>query len=153
MALECIEREYLLRGALPREVYDVVTDYPCYPRVFPEFTGCRVIGRDGARQRVEFTAKVVVDVRYVLDILHDEEALSTRWTFVEGKVVSDSVGGWAFFADGDSTRIKYHAGMAVKAPLPKFVINKISNALMGTSIPAMFRALDREVAARRSYRK
>lgn len=153
MALESIEREHVVRGATPRECYDVVTDYPCYPRVFPEFTGCRVLERDGARQRVEFTAKVVVEVRYVLDIVHDEPATTTRWTFVEGKVVSDSVGGWAFFSDGDSTRIKYHAGIAIKAPLPRFVINKVSNALLGTSIPAMFRALDREVAARRGYRK
>lgn len=152
MAIESIQREYVVRGATPREVYDVVTDYACYPRVFPDFTGCKVLARDGGRQRVEFVAKIVVEVRYVLDIVHDEEKLTTSWTFVEGKVVSDSVGGWAFFAQGDDTLIKYRAGLAVKAPLPKFVINKISNALMGTSIPAMFKALDREVAARRGFR-
>jgi ribosome-associated toxin RatA of RatAB toxin-antitoxin module len=153
VAIESIQREYVVRGAKPREVYDIVTDYPAYPRFFPDFTGCRVLERDGGRQRVEFVAKVVVEVRYVLDILHDEEKLTTSWTFVEGKVVSDSVGGWSFFPQGEDTLIKYRAGLAVKAPLPpKFVINKISNALMGTSIPAMFKALDREVGARRARR-
>lgn len=151
MALELITREYLVRGVAPRAVYDIVTDYACYPRIFPEFTGCRVLGAEGAVQRVEFRARVVVEVRYVLDIVHDPEALTTRWTFVEGEVVSASEGGWRFVAEGDGTRIHYRAGMAVRAPLPKFVINKVSNALMGTSIPNMFRSLEREAQARKKF--
>jgi ribosome-associated toxin RatA of RatAB toxin-antitoxin module len=154
MALETIEREQLVHGLSPKQLYDVVTDYPCYPRIFPEFTGCRVVSEDGAKKRVEFRARVaVVEVRYVLDIEHDTDKLKTEWTFVEGEVVSDSVGGWEFTPEADGTRIHYHAGMAVRAPLPKFVINKVSNALMGTSIPNMFRSLEREAQARAEYSK
>jgi hypothetical protein len=152
MALETITREHVIRGVAPRAVYDIVTDYACYPRIFPEFTGCRVLSEEGATKRVEFRARVVVEVRYVLDILHDVEKTTTRWTFVEGEVVSDSVGGWQLSGEGD-TFIKYHAGMAIRAPLPKFVINKVSNALMGSSIPNMFRALEREAHARAQYRR
>lgn len=151
MGLETIERETVIRGVLPRALYEIVTDYPCYPRIFPEFTGCRVVREMGATKRVEFRARVVVEVRYVLDIVQDPERLATRWSFVEGDVVSDSVGGWAFLAEGEDTKIHYHAGMAVKAPLPKFVINKISNALMGSSIPNMFQAVEREARARSRY--
>jgi ribosome-associated toxin RatA of RatAB toxin-antitoxin module len=154
MALETIEREQLVRGLSPKQLYDVVTDYPCYPRIFPEFTGCRVISESGNTKRVEFRARVaMVEVRYTLDIVHEPESFKTEWTFVEGEVVSDSKGGWLFVPEGADTRIKYHAGMAVRAPLPKFVINKVSNALMGTSIPNMFRALEREAQARAQYAK
>ena len=151
MALETITREHMIRGVAPRAVYDIVTDYACYPRIFPEFTGCRVISEKDLTKRVEFRARVVVEVRYVLDIAHDPEKTTTKWTYVEGEVVSDSVGGWQLSGDKD-TYIKYHAGMAIRAPLPKFVINKVSNALMGQSIPNMFRALEKEAHARAQYR-
>jgi ribosome-associated toxin RatA of RatAB toxin-antitoxin module len=154
MALETIEREQLVPGLAPQALYDVVTDYSCYPRIFPEFSGCKVISENGTTRRVEFRARVaMVEVRYTLDIVHDPATWKTEWTFVEGEVVSDSKGGWQFVPEGDGTRIKYHAGMAIRAPLPKFVINKVSNALMGTSIPNMFRALEREAQARKSYTK
>jgi len=154
MALETIEREQLVRGVSPQQLYDVVTDYACYPRIFPEFNGCKVISENGATKRVEFRARVaMVEVRYTLDIVHDPAQFKTEWTFVEGEVVSDSKGGWLFIPEGNDTRIKYHAGMAIRAPLPKFVINKVSNALMGTSIPNMFRSLEREAQARGEYVK
>jgi ribosome-associated toxin RatA of RatAB toxin-antitoxin module len=153
MGLETIEKTCFIAGVPPRACYDIVTDYACYPRIFPEFTGCHVISeQDGGRlKRVEFRARVVVEVRYVLDIVVDAEKLTTEWTFVEGEVVSDSVGGWRFAEEAGGTRIHYHAGIAIKAPLPKFVINKVSNALMGTSIPNMFKALEREALARKQY--
>lgn len=155
MALETIEREQVVHGLSPKQLYDVVTDYSCYPRIFPEFTGSRVISESGVTRRVEFRARVaMVEVRYTLDIVHDDAACKTEWTFVEGEVVSDSKGGWHFVAEGPGqTRIRYHAGIAIRAPLPKFVINKISNALMGTSIPNMFRALEREAQARAQFAK
>jgi ribosome-associated toxin RatA of RatAB toxin-antitoxin module len=151
MALETIAREHVIRGVPPRAVYDIVTDYACYPRIFPEFTGVRVVSEDGARKQVEFRARVVIEVRYTIDIVHDPEKLSTSWTFVTGEVVSDSAGGWDFAGEKD-TLIRYHAGVAIRAPLPKLIINKVSNALMGTSIPNMFRALEREARARAEYR-
>ncbi|MBI4510880.1 MAG: SRPBCC family protein [Deltaproteobacteria bacterium] len=149
MDLQTIEREHLIRGVPPRAVYDVVTDYPRYPHLFSEMTSARVLGYEGDKKRVEFRAKVVVEVRYVIDIVHDEEKLQTSWSYVEGEVVTDSKGGWTFEPEGDSTRIKYRAGLAVNAPLPKFVVNKVANALMAHSIPNMFKALEREVRSRR----
>jgi ribosome-associated toxin RatA of RatAB toxin-antitoxin module len=148
VALETIEREHVLPRCTPAQAYAVVVDYPSYPRVFPEFTACRVLESDGARRRVEFIAKVVVEVRYVLDIHQDDAAFTTRWSFVEGKVISNSVGGWRFTQRGQDTLVHYNAGIEVNAPLPGFVINKISKMLLGSSIPQMFRSLEREVAAR-----
>jgi ribosome-associated toxin RatA of RatAB toxin-antitoxin module len=151
MSLETIERDHVVRGLAPKQLYDVVTDSACYPRIFPEFTGTKVLSNDGARARVEFRARVVAEVRYVIDVVQQADVFTTEWTFVEGEVVSDSKGGWRFVAEGPDTHIYYHAGIAIRAPLPKFVINKISNALMGTSIPNMFRAVEREAQARSTY--
>ncbi len=152
MALETITREHTIKGVPPRPVYDIVTDYACYPRIFPELIAARVLGEDGAHKQVEFRTRVVVEVRYVLDIVHDLDTLTTHWTYLEGEVVSDSVGGWQLSGERD-THIKYHAGMAIRAPLPKLIVNKMSNALMGSSIPNMFRALEREAHARAEYRR
>jgi hypothetical protein len=153
MPLETLHRDYTIQGVAPRAVYGIVTDYACYPRIFPDFTGCKVVGGQGNAVKVEFRARIVVEVRYVLDITHDPEKLTTSWKYVEGEVVSDSEGGWSFEGDEMVTRIRYRAGIAIKAPLPKFVVNKISNALMGTSIPNMFKALEREALARKKYAK
>src|SRR5262249_28079722 len=122
-----------------------------YPRFFPEFTGARVLLRDGDKARVEFRAKMVKEVRYTLDLVHCSEGpeLGTSWTFVEGQIVSDSRGSWKFRQEGDGTRIDYRAGIEVRAPLPGFIINKISEAILNSSIPNMFRALEKEAAARK----
>ena len=146
-----VERTHFVAGAKPRELFDIVTDYEHYPRFFPEFTGTRVISRDGDRVRVEFRAKMVKEVRYTLDIKHQSEGpeLSTSWTFVEGQIVSDSRGGWKFRDENGGTRIDYRAGIDVKAPLPGFIINKISEAILGSSIPNMFKALEKEAAVRK----
>ncbi len=152
MALETITREHIIKGMPPRPVFDIVIDYACYPRIFPELIAARVLSEDGGRKQVEFRARVVVEVRYVLDIVHDPDKLTTSWTFIEGDGVSDSVGGWQLSGERD-THIKDHAGMAIWAPLPKFVTNKVSNAWMGSTIPNMFRALEREAHARAEYRR
>ena len=65
-----VERTHFLAGVTPRELFDIVTDYDHYPRFFPEFTGVRVVSRDGDKVRVEFRAKMVKEVRYTLDIVH-----------------------------------------------------------------------------------
>jgi ribosome-associated toxin RatA of RatAB toxin-antitoxin module len=150
MALETIYREHTIDGIAPRDVYDVVVDYACYPRVFPEFTGVRVLSELGHRKRVEFRAVVVVDVRYVLDVVHDPGALTTRWSFVEGDVVSDSEGGWTLSGDASHTVVRYRAGFSFRA-LPKLLANKIANALVTSHLPERFHALETEAVARRTY--
>ena len=146
-----VQRSHFVAGAQPRELYDIVTDYEHYPKFFPEFTGTRVVSRSGDKVRVEFRAKMVKEVRYTLDITHKSEGpeLGTSWTFVEGQIVSDSRGAWNFRDENGGTRINYRAGIDVKAPLPGFIINKIAEAILGSSIPNMFKALEKESTARK----
>jgi ribosome-associated toxin RatA of RatAB toxin-antitoxin module len=148
-----VERSHLVRGAAPREVYDVVVDCPGYPRLFPEIRNVRVVGpTPTGGLAVEFRAQVVLAVRYVLDMRCDPDGLAVTWTFIEGEVVSDSTGAWSFSAEGGDTRVTYRAALAIQAPLPKFMVRKATDALVSASLPSMFAALDREVARRRTER-
>jgi ribosome-associated toxin RatA of RatAB toxin-antitoxin module len=145
-----IRRSHRIADAVPAEVYAVVTDFAAYPRLFPEFTAARVLESEGKRRRVEFKLQMVVPVRYVLDLVCDPEAGTVEWTFVEGEVVKGSEGGWRFTAEGPATRVDYRASLTIRAPLPGFVVRKVTDALVSASLPAMFTAIEREVIARRA---
>ena len=147
-----VERSTVLRGAAPRDLYQIVTDFEAYPRLFPELKAVRIIERRGPVVRVEFRAEVVLSVRYVLDLTCDPEAMTVDWTFVEGEIVTDSVGSWRFTPAGDGTKVDYRVSMAIKAPLPGFIIRRATDALVGASIPGMFASLDREARRRRDAR-
>ena len=140
-----VERTHLVRGVEPRKVYDLITNFEAYPRLFPEMKTVRIVEQRPPVVRVEFRAEVVLSVRYVLDLVCDPDALTVDWTFVEGEIVTDSVGGWRFTAVPDGTRIDYRAGMTIKAPLPSFIVRRATDALVAASIPGMFAAIDREV--------
>ena len=147
-----VERSTVLRGASPRDLYEIVTDFEAYPRLFPELKAVRILERRGAVVRVEFRAEVVLAVRYVLDLTCDSEALTVDWTFVEGEIVTDSVGSWRFTPAADGAKMDYRVSMAIKAPLPGFIIRRATDALVGASIPGMFASLDREARRRREAR-
>jgi ribosome-associated toxin RatA of RatAB toxin-antitoxin module len=149
MAAEPVRRTHLVPHATPADVYAVVSDFPSYPKLFPEFTSTRVIETAGNRQRVEFKVQVVMPASYVLDLVCDAAAHTIDWTFVSGTIISDSRGSWRFIPEGDGTRIDYSANLEVNAPLPGFVLRKISNAIVSASLPAMFNAITREVGLRK----
>ena len=147
-----VERSYVVNGATPREVYDVVVDFESYPRLFPELKAARVLSRGPSAARVEFRADVVLSVRYVLDLVCDAQALTVDWSYVEGEVVADSVGSWRFHLDDAGTKVVYRVSMTIKAPLPAFVVRKATDALVAASIPGMFASIDRETRKRRALR-
>jgi ribosome-associated toxin RatA of RatAB toxin-antitoxin module len=149
MAAEPVRRNHFVPNATPADVYAVVVDFSAYPRLFPEFTSTRVIETAGQRQRVEFNVQVVMPARYVLDLVCDPEKQTVDWTFVEGTIISDSRGSWRFVPESGGTRIDYAAALEVNAPLPGFVLRKISSAIVSASLPAMFAAITKEVATRK----
>ena len=144
-----VTRETVVPGVTPKELYDVVTDYPAYPTFFKDFTRVQVLSTEGDVQTVEFTAKVVKEVSYTLRIAHDTEALKTRWTFVRGKMITESKGGWSFSEAPGGAKIDYDAEIEVNAPLPGFIKKKIQDAILNRSIATMFDQLAAEVKRRR----
>jgi ribosome-associated toxin RatA of RatAB toxin-antitoxin module len=145
-----VRRSAVLHGVTPRSVYGVVVDFAAYPRLFPEIKATRVLASDGKRVRAEFRGNIVVPFRYVLDLDCDEAALTVDWRYVEGEVVRNSQGGWRFAAEGDGTRVDYSVAMDIAAPVPGFILRKITDGLVALSLPAMFASIEREAKARAS---
>jgi ribosome-associated toxin RatA of RatAB toxin-antitoxin module len=152
---EPVQRRYLLTRSKPAEVFAVVTDFGAYPSLFPEIKGTKVLNAarspDGNTvSRVEFRGQVVLPVRYVLDLVADPAAHTVEWTYVEGEIVTNSVGGWRFSAEGEGTAMEYRVSLDVKAPVPGFVLRKVTDGLVSASIPSMFSAIEREVRKRQA---
>jgi ribosome-associated toxin RatA of RatAB toxin-antitoxin module len=137
-----------LAGVSPAQVYAVVVDFAAYPRLFPEIKEARVLRVDGPVSRVEFRGNIVLPFRYVLDLTCDAEAGRVSWRFVEGEVIKDSVGGWGFAAEGNGTRVDYEVSLRIEAPVPGFLLRKITDGLVALSLPAMFESVRREALRR-----
>jgi ribosome-associated toxin RatA of RatAB toxin-antitoxin module len=137
-----------MHGVTPAAVYAVVVDFPAYPRLFQEIKEARVVSREGKRVRAEFRGNIVVPFRYVLDLDCDEAGLTVDWHYVEGEVVKNSEGGWRFAAEADGVRVEYQVAMEISAPVPGFLLRKITDGLVALSLPAMFASVEREVKAR-----
>jgi ribosome-associated toxin RatA of RatAB toxin-antitoxin module len=151
-----VHKRHHLTRTTPAEVYGIVTDFAAYPRLFPEIKQTRVVNSGAAAAdgkvvtRVEFRAQVVMPVRYVLDLSCDPAAQAIDWTFVEGEIITNSVGSWRFSPDGDGTTIDYRVALDLKAPVPAFVLRKVTDGLVAASIPSMFTAIEREVRKRQT---
>ncbi len=121
-----ISREKILRNCPPELVYQVVTDYAAYPRLFAEFKEALIRERIGSRLRVEFVVQIVLKTHVVVDVNHDSAALSTRWTFVGSDIVKQCEGGWKVIASGDDSRLRFTSHMSVAGMIPSLMVNKIS---------------------------
>lgn len=138
-----------MTGLSPAQIYAVVVDFAAYPRLFPELKQTRILGSTGPKVQVEFRGAMVLPFRYVLDLHCDAQAGSVSWTYVEGEMVKNSVGSWRFTAESDGTRVDYEASLLIEAPLPGFILRKITDGLVTLSLPAMLASVERE-ARRRS---
>ncbi len=137
------------RNVAPRAVYDVVVDFEAYPRIFPEIAAARILEKDADRVRAEFRMNLLLPIRYVIDLRCDPAALSVTWTFVEGDVITGNEGGWQFSPAGPGdTQVDYRVVLQVNAPLPAFVLRKVTDGLVKLSLPGMFAALERETVRR-----
>jgi ribosome-associated toxin RatA of RatAB toxin-antitoxin module len=147
---EPVQRRHLMAQATPAEVYAVVVDFPAYPRLFPELTGARVVSTTGVVARVEFRARMVLPVRYVLDLTCLPDVPSVDWQFVEGEIVTASVGSWRFIPEAGGTSVEYKAALDVRAPVPGIILRKITDGLVSASLPRMFTSIEAEVRRRRA---
>jgi hypothetical protein len=59
-----------------------------------------------------------------------------------------SEGSWRFSPDGGGTRVDYRVATEISAPLPGFLLRKITVGLVALSLPAMFASVEREAKSR-----
>jgi ribosome-associated toxin RatA of RatAB toxin-antitoxin module len=147
--LKPVRHSAFMAGASPAEVFAVVVDFPAYPRLFPEIKQARVLQTEAGRVRAEFRGNLLLPYRYVLDLDCDAQAGTVKWTYVEGELVKDSTGGWRFAAEAGGTRVEYQATLRIEAPVPGFLLRKITDILVTLSLPAMFASIEREVGRRK----
>jgi ribosome-associated toxin RatA of RatAB toxin-antitoxin module len=143
-----VSKTAFMPSVSPAAAYAVVVDFAAYPRLFPEIKAATVLSTTGKRVRAEFRGNIVLPFRYVLDLDCDEAALTVDWRYVEGEVVKNSEGGWRFSAEGDGARVEYRVAMEISAPLPGFLMRRITDGLVALSIPAMFTSVEREAKSR-----
>jgi ribosome-associated toxin RatA of RatAB toxin-antitoxin module len=153
MPREPVQRSHFVARAAPNDVYEIVVDFPAYPRLFPELKEARVVAPSLPGQpnvvRVEFRAQMVLPVRYVLDLTCLPEVPSVEWKYVEGEVVTDSIGGWRFTAEPGGTRVDYRVALDIRAPLPGSILRKITDGLVSASLPRMFTSIEAEFRHRK----
>jgi ribosome-associated toxin RatA of RatAB toxin-antitoxin module len=137
-----------MHAVSPAAVYAVVVDFAAYPRLFPEIKAVRVLSTGGKRVRAEFRGNIVLPFRYVLDLDCDPEALTVDWRYVEGEVVKSSEGCWRFSAEAGGARVQYQVAIEISAPVPGFLLRKITDGLVSLSLPAMFASVEREALIR-----
>jgi ribosome-associated toxin RatA of RatAB toxin-antitoxin module len=147
--LKPVRHSAFMAGLSPAQIYAVVVDFAAYPRLFPEIKQTKVLASSGRKVQVEFRGNMVLPFRYVLDLDCDDQTGSVTWTYVEGEMVKNSTGSWHLAADGDGTRVDYQTSLQIEAPLPGFLLRKITDGLVTLSLPAMFASVERE-ARRRS---
>jgi ribosome-associated toxin RatA of RatAB toxin-antitoxin module len=147
-ALTPVRKTAFMPGVSPAAVYAVVVNFAAYPRLFPEIKAAQVLSSEGKRVRAEFRGNIVVPFRYVLDLDCDADGLTVDWHYVEGEVVKNSEGGWRFSAEDGGTRVEYRVAMDISAPVPGFILRKITDGLVALSLPSMFASVEREAKAR-----
>ena len=147
--LKPVRHSAFMAGVSPAEVFAVVVDFSAYPRLFPEIKQARVLRSEAGKVRAEFRGNLVLPFRYVLDLACDAQAGTVKWTYVEGEMVKDSTGGWRFAAEAGGTRVEYEVALRIGAPLPGFLLHRITDGLVTLSLQAMFRSIEREVGRRR----
>lgn len=132
-------------SASAQSCYDVVTDYEKYPDWMPEFKSARVLKRDGNVWDVEFAFNILLKkIAYSIRVTHTPEELRTHWTFLRGDIIDNTVGGWHFTDKGSGrTHIEYEAGVSVGIPLGKAIVNKVADILTGTTVPRLFKNLEK----------
>ena len=147
--LQMVEEETVLK-APAQALYEVVTDYERYPEWLPEFKSARVLRREGETVDVEFTFAIPLKkIRYSIRVAHDPEHLTTNWTFLDGEIIDDTVGGWRFEPiDDQTTRVHYRAGVSINVPVSKGIVNRVANLLTGQTLPRTFRNLEKQARKR-----
>ena len=148
--LQPVRHSQSFLGVAPKFVYQTLTDFESYPSFFKEIQAASVLHRHGPTVRVEFHVPMMLPVRYVLDLTCDPDALTIQWTFVAGDIVIDNHGAWRVAAEGTGSKIDYEVTLSVKAPVPGFVLRKLTDTLVSASLPGMFRALQAEASRRQS---
>lgn len=125
-------------------VYEVIADFPAYPRWQPEIVAVEVLATDadGRGTRVRFVIDArIVRATVVLDYDYDDAEL--RWKLVEGDVLNRNDGSYVL-ADlgGGLTEVVYTLALEVNFPLPGMLRRRAADRLVEAGLANLKRRVE-----------
>lgn len=135
--------------ASPAAVYAVAADLPAYPEWAEDVvrTEVREAGPDGLPLFVDFEVDArVTMVHYTLQYQHDAPN-RMRWRLVEGEMLRQLDGRYAFEDNGDgTTTVRYALEVELAMPLPPFIQRRAAKVILETGLEGL-RARVEQLAA------
>ncbi len=127
----------------PEQLYEVLTDFEAYPRIFTECESMLVLDAEDNEWVVEQTVKVVKTFSFTL-ALKGEPGKKLEWAQVEGPFKVDE-GGWYLSPSPDGgTDAVYRLRMEFGIPVP----GSILKTLLNLNLPRMLEETKNEAETR-----
>lgn len=124
----------------PEQFYQIISDYPNYPKFLTEVKECKVLKTEGHRKLVEYHVSVVKSFKYSLWMTETPNK-EISWEFASGDIFKTSVGSWKLTEEGGKCRATY----AVDATFSMFVPGPIAKALVSVNLPNMISSYHQRV--------
>ena len=125
--------EEILVAASPSMCFGIAADFEEYPTWAPEVTQVDVVTRDGAGRatRVEYRAAALGrSIRYVLDYDFTDAPAAFSWALVDGDLLRQLDGRYAFTAHEAGTLVTYDLGVDLAMPLPGLVKRRVAGMIV-----------------------
>jgi ribosome-associated toxin RatA of RatAB toxin-antitoxin module len=129
-------------------VFEVIRDYPSYPRFLPEVKAAEVLERRGNEVDVKYQVEVMKTIRYTLK-MREERPSRIHWSFVGGEMMRDNKGFWELKPEGENATV---ATYNIEVTLGPLVPKAIVNALVSQSLPKMLECFKRRAESVASSR-
>lgn len=125
-------------------IYEVLTDFEHYPDFMEGISALEVLKSSKTKATCRYHLNLVKSFTYELEhVLKKDKEVS--WSFLSGDFLKKNNGSWKLKAiDDECTHITYELDVAFKMMVPSMVSKK----LMKTSLPNLFKGLERECQRR-----
>jgi ribosome-associated toxin RatA of RatAB toxin-antitoxin module len=122
------------------QFYQILLDYPSYPKFLNEVKECKVIKAESNKKLVEFHVSLIKTFSYRLWVT---EELNKRisWTLESGDLFKTSTGSWDLTDKNGKTEAIYK----VDATFKIFVPGPVAKALVNVNLPNMMKAYQKRV--------
>jgi len=125
-------------------LYQTIIDYESYPEFVENMVHTEILDEGEDYVRARFTAHVLKDIHYILDLYHEPEK-RVWWELVEGEIFSKVNGSWTLKQRGkNKTEVSYHADVDAKIFVPRMLMRR----LVGHHLPAICSSVSPRAAAK-----
>jgi carbon monoxide dehydrogenase subunit G len=128
-------------GATPRQVLEVIVDYPAYPEWATGVKGTRVEKRDSKGRPAEVSFEVSqmgVSARYTLAYRYKARDGGLSWTTKAASgAVKDIKGEYVLEPSGQGTKVTYRTAIEAAIPMMGFMRRQAEKAIIATALDGL----------------